>query len=782
MGNIVDQINLAFRDFVTEGVASSGLHDVDKRDVRAIGPMLEAAIAATSLGTMVDVIKTTRTLLEADLAWGPNTVALVYADANDSNNDLYVKSGASGSGSWTLTSALHGVLLSAGARAAINAVPFASWSELAAASGGAGDRASVIAADLGTHTDPVIGGTVSNAGLYQWSVSPAGWERIGDLDSQTAAAVKSAVDAIQAELASLIFLTPGSADVLANFVDQEDNLLAQVLTNQAAWRLVLESIKTSDGMQLTLVPVTSAADAGVYFIDENDNVIARQLASGDASAEVVTARGSRSALGDRIGNGLTAYGSPRGEFVGIERMYEMRTRLGLLAAGKVAQLDIGILGDSQHDSGGFNAAKDFADQLIADYGDAGWGFTGDVNISDANYATTPQPRADVRKQIAVTYNGDWSQEYVEVSARFPSSVAAPDTPDMCGIQSASAGRMVSHANLTAGAPLSDAIWIYTDTADGQAEYRWGTYNSGTIGNAASYTFGSWTSVAMNVASGTVKGASLTTGMPTSGLWMLQRRVVSGTVRSCGMNYKSAQSGVRVHNFATSASRTADVAARDATKWKAGIALFGINAWLIAHMTNESSTGRTPAQFSTSATTVLTNVRAVNPVCDVCWVGAFENKNDAAHGMAAKPAPMSDYTALAEALMAANKGALIDLQYTAGDVADYGADSKWLASFSGTIMTVTGSNLYGTFPIAVGQYVWADSDDQPGGAQITALGTGTGGAGTYTLDTNVGTLTSRVVALSTGRRCLMADPIHPSQRRGRAAISGAYSRAFNPKKG
>lgn len=605
--------------------------------------------------------------------------------------------------------------------------------------------------------------------------------QLAALSANSAAASAADAAAIKAELASLIFLAPGSGDVLASFIDQEDNLLAEVLTDQAAWRLVLESIKTSDGMQLTRVPVTDAADAGIYFIDADDNIIAQQLASVDPTSELITARGSRAALDTRIGTALTPYGSARGEFVNIERMYELRTRLGLLAAGKTAQLDIGILGDSQHDSGAFDAAQDFANLLIADYGDAGFGFTSDCNIAGTNWTTTAG-RGDIRAQVVVGYDGAWSQEYIEVSARFPNSVAAPDTPDMGGITSSTANRTVTHYNLIAGAPLSEAVWIYTDTADGQAEYRWGTYNSGTIGSAGSYTFGAWTSVAMNVSAGSVKGASMPTGMPTSGLWMLQRRVASGTVRSCGVNYKSAQSGVRIHNFAASSARAADLAARNATQFRAGIALFGINSWLVAHMTNDSAANLTPSAFATSAATILTNLRAVNPVCDVCWIAAFENYNDNAHVGYAKSYAMSLYTAEVESLMAANGGALIDLQYTAGNLADYGADNKFTATFSGTTMTVTAANLYGTFPIAVGQYIWADSLDQPDGAQITALGTGTGGTGTYTIDRNLGTLGARVVAGSVGRRCIMADPIHPSQRRGRATLSGAYSRAFNPKKG
>lgn len=39
----------------------------------------------------------------------------------------------------------------------------------------------VALSDAGTHTDPVVGGTVPNQGEYRWSTSPAGWKRIGDV-------------------------------------------------------------------------------------------------------------------------------------------------------------------------------------------------------------------------------------------------------------------------------------------------------------------------------------------------------------------------------------------------------------------------------------------------------------------------------------------------------------------------------------------------------------------------------------------------------------------------
>lgn len=109
MGTISEAFLNTWREFVTEGVASSGLHEPQKEDIRPIGALIEAALGTLSLGS-VDVVKDTRANLDADLAYAADSVALVYGDATDANNDLYVKVGASGSGSWTLTTVLHDVI------------------------------------------------------------------------------------------------------------------------------------------------------------------------------------------------------------------------------------------------------------------------------------------------------------------------------------------------------------------------------------------------------------------------------------------------------------------------------------------------------------------------------------------------------------------------------------------------------------------------------------------------------------------------------------------------
>jgi len=67
-------------------------------------------------------------------------------------------------------------------------VTTATWTELAAITGVRANQRADVLTDAGTHTDPVVGGVVDNEGIYAWSLSPAGWERIGELSDEAAAA------------------------------------------------------------------------------------------------------------------------------------------------------------------------------------------------------------------------------------------------------------------------------------------------------------------------------------------------------------------------------------------------------------------------------------------------------------------------------------------------------------------------------------------------------------------------------------------------------------------
>lgn len=81
---------------------------------------------------------------------------------------------------------------------------FESWTALSAVTGAADDGALVINADGGTHADPIVGGTVANAGVFRYVTgTPHGWKRIAntaalDASLSAAAAVAAAASATNA--------------------------------------------------------------------------------------------------------------------------------------------------------------------------------------------------------------------------------------------------------------------------------------------------------------------------------------------------------------------------------------------------------------------------------------------------------------------------------------------------------------------------------------------------------------------------------------------------------
>lgn len=89
-----------WRNYETDGVPSSGNHNISKSDVRTWGTAVETAIDAYSSGAG-SIAKSTRALLYADLAHVADVTAWVYADSTAAYNGIYVKVGGTGTGSWT---------------------------------------------------------------------------------------------------------------------------------------------------------------------------------------------------------------------------------------------------------------------------------------------------------------------------------------------------------------------------------------------------------------------------------------------------------------------------------------------------------------------------------------------------------------------------------------------------------------------------------------------------------------------------------------------------------
>ncbi|MBY3564134.1 hypothetical protein [Rhizobium laguerreae] len=88
-----------FRDYVTNGIPSSGNHKPAKSEIRSWGAWVESIIS--SFLSNGGLVYTSRAALFADLAHAANSSAWVIGDATAAYNGVYMKAGASGTGSWS---------------------------------------------------------------------------------------------------------------------------------------------------------------------------------------------------------------------------------------------------------------------------------------------------------------------------------------------------------------------------------------------------------------------------------------------------------------------------------------------------------------------------------------------------------------------------------------------------------------------------------------------------------------------------------------------------------
>ncbi|ACE92033.1 hypothetical fusion protein [Rhizobium etli CIAT 652] len=93
-----------FRDYVTDGIPSSGVHKPAKPDIRNWGTSLEGFLS--TVGSNAGTVKLTRALLFSDVAHAADTMAWVVQDPDVSYNGIYQKIGTSGTGSWVKVSDL----------------------------------------------------------------------------------------------------------------------------------------------------------------------------------------------------------------------------------------------------------------------------------------------------------------------------------------------------------------------------------------------------------------------------------------------------------------------------------------------------------------------------------------------------------------------------------------------------------------------------------------------------------------------------------------------------
>jgi hypothetical protein len=120
----------AFRNYATDGVPGSGEHEPNKSEIYAAHATIKSAIDLVAAAVGIGYVPfATKANLDADLAHVANTGAIVWADGTATNNAVYKKTGASGSGSWTKIIEIEDVLVSFAGAAETAADLAEQWAE-----------------------------------------------------------------------------------------------------------------------------------------------------------------------------------------------------------------------------------------------------------------------------------------------------------------------------------------------------------------------------------------------------------------------------------------------------------------------------------------------------------------------------------------------------------------------------------------------------------------------------------------------------------------------------
>lgn len=236
-----------FRDFVMDGIPSSGANKPAKAAIRAWGTWLEGLYAAAQAGG--GLAYETKADMDADLAHDANQVAWVMEDTTVANNGIYQKVGASGSGSWSRLGDLP-------------------YSIVSATNSGAGTANAVLA----TSSIPVstvaysqlisVPFTAANTGAMTLSING---ETARDLVTNTGAAITSGY--IKAGMAALVQLDTNGDYRLFSYGDASAIQTAAEAAQAAAEQAKLDAQAAAAGVNL---PTLTSADKYKQLVVKSD--------------------------------------------------------------------------------------------------------------------------------------------------------------------------------------------------------------------------------------------------------------------------------------------------------------------------------------------------------------------------------------------------------------------------------------------------------------------------------------------------------------------------------
>ena len=223
------------------------------------------------------------------------------------------------------------------------------------------------------------------------------------------------------------------SDIAFAVVGDDDKILYHVMKDRELRAGAISAERTVAFGGYQLEEYEDDGSNGPLVIVGVDGKIIPGLGGDDASAELVAARGSRDSLDARLSTALTTYGAPRQAIHGEWLLRETRHAIGMIEAGYTYQLPMLWIGDSWTDNERY-WLEPLTDQLIAQFGDGGAGFTG-LAWNAAQGQTTAQAHKNARSEVTVAYTAGitpvWNgtptpdMRYVTVPAGEKLTIAIP---------------------------------------------------------------------------------------------------------------------------------------------------------------------------------------------------------------------------------------------------------------------------------------------------------------------------------------------------------------------
>jgi hypothetical protein len=425
------------------------------------------------------------------------------------------------------------------------------------------------------------------------------------------------------EPARMMILSPGGREVI------------RLAAEEVSEALSISSFETVD-------------DAQLLVLTSFGRLISRIGGGGsDAAAatakEVADARGSRLTLAQRIDTGLTAYGDPIGPTYGAWLLQETRLRLRQLLLGESAQLVICILGDSYSQ----NVSRwvgPFAQTLIAEYGLAGVGWLGFPWLtapftgtwSAGNQPVNMDRGACFGNQVTICQLiGAWDCTYRQTVDAVPS----------LGLVTSSTAGAYARWNFPAGHNAAELF--YGGDGTGVIRVSWD--------DGATYS----ADIALTTTGG---GSVLLPGLPATAA-TARLRVMSGNVALAGVDMRSNAPGIRVQKIASSGSHSQHWSSMPAAGWSAAIGKLAPHLSILLFGTNDQPWFDGNG-FANQLATVVGNIRAARPACDILLSTPPENQRTN------NVRPMAELASAQRRLAVQSACAHLDLQYYFGSPANY----------------------------------------------------------------------------------------------------------------